>query len=341
MSGTRPRPVLPEISIDPAALASPLSEDDNRAAGEQIRDLPRLDVVGIESAERHVDPGEHGRVDVAPEPRRRLRRLAGFCHDERLAESRPRDALDEEPVHAAADAEREEIDVVQLSADVVEHVRFRLDVAVGHQDDAARHARVDAGCATARSSAARSRVPPPPFFCPMNCSARVRLGRVAGTDAGENVSEPSANTTMLNVSEGRSTFARSPISFFAVSSGKPFIDPDTSSTKMYSRGGTSSGCDDLRRLRHEQEEVLVPALIQQQAGGDLLAGQPVAKDEVAIARPSLGVGERHLRRARRRSSGRPADARATRAPGAARRSTPRPRGGTRCAAPRPGACTEP
>ncbi len=45
---------------------------------------------------------------------------------------------------------------------------------------------------------------------------------------------------MLNVSDGRSTLTRSRISFFAVSSGNPFIDPDTSSTKMYSRGGTSS-----------------------------------------------------------------------------------------------------
>ena len=51
-----------------------------------------------------------------------------------------RDAFDEEPVHAAADAEREEIGIVELIADVVEHVRFSLDVAVGQQDDAARHA---------------------------------------------------------------------------------------------------------------------------------------------------------------------------------------------------------
>ena len=119
--------------------------------------------------------------------------------------------------------------------------------------------------------------------------------RVAGTETGENVSEPSANTTTLNVSEGRRTFARSPISFFAVSSGKPCIDPDTSSTKMYSRGGTSSAATTCGGSAIEQEEVLVPALIQQQSGGDLLAGQSVAKDEVAIARESLGLGERHLR----------------------------------------------
>jgi hypothetical protein len=74
----------------------------------------------------------------------------------------------------------------------------------------------------------------------MNASARARLARVAGTDAGENVSEPSAKTTTLNVSDGRRTLARSPISVFAVSSGKPYIDPDTSSTNTYSRGGTWS-----------------------------------------------------------------------------------------------------
>ena len=45
----------------------------------------------------------------------------------------------------------------------------------------------------------------------------------------------------LNVSAGRRTFTRSLISVLAVSSGKPFIDPDTSRTKMYSRDGTSSG----------------------------------------------------------------------------------------------------
>ena len=54
------------------------------------------------------------------------------------------------------------------------------------------------------------------------------------------MSAPSAKTTMLKVSAGRSTFTRSPISFLPVSNGNPFIDPDTSTTKMYSRGGTSS-----------------------------------------------------------------------------------------------------
>ncbi len=64
---------------------------------------------------------------------------------------------------------------------------------------------------------------------------------------------------------------------------------------MYSRGGISIRLNGLRRFRHEQEEVLVPALIQQQSGGDLRASQPVAQDEVAVAGQSLRVGERDLR----------------------------------------------
>ena len=103
--GIRPRPVRPEISIEPVGLPrhlpittiGRLAKRSGMAAGSTI--------VDVESREGHVDPGEHRCVDVAPEPRRGLRSFAGLCHDERFAESRLRDALDEKPVHAAADAE--------------------------------------------------------------------------------------------------------------------------------------------------------------------------------------------------------------------------------------------
>ena len=58
------------------------------------------------------------------------------------------------------------------------------------------------------------------------------------------------------------------------------------------------GLDHPRRFRHEQEEVFVPALIQQKARGNLLTSQSVAKDEVAIARQPVGFGERDLRACR-------------------------------------------
>ena len=58
------------------------------------------------------------------------------------------------------------------------------------------------------------------------------------------------------------------------------------------------GLDHPRRFRHEQEEVLVPALIQQKARSNLLTSQSVAKDEVAIARQPVGFGERDLRASR-------------------------------------------
>src|SRR4051794_12593313 len=92
--------------------ASPLSENDNRTTGEQIRDRPGLNVVGVESVERHVDAGENGRVDVASETPGRFRRLGGFRDDERLPEPSTGDAFDEKSIHAAPDAKGEDIDLV-------------------------------------------------------------------------------------------------------------------------------------------------------------------------------------------------------------------------------------
>src|SRR5688572_27443844 len=111
--------------LDPSSgAAQPFSEQDDRPAGEQVGHLLRLDVVDVEAAECHVDAGEHRGVDIAPQARSGRGRLSGFRDDEWLAESGPGDPLDEKPVHAAADAEREEIDVVQVAADVVEDVRL-------------------------------------------------------------------------------------------------------------------------------------------------------------------------------------------------------------------------
>ena len=71
-------------------------------------------------------------------------------------------------------------------------------------------------------------------------SARRRFSGDAGSDLSARVREPSAKSTMLKVSVGRRTRVRSARSFLAVSSGKPFMEPDTSRTKTYSRGGISS-----------------------------------------------------------------------------------------------------
>ena len=88
-----------------------------------------------------------------------------------------------------------------------------------------------------------------------------------------------------------------------------------------SRGGIWSGSTTCGGSAISRKKFIL-SLIEQQARGDLLASQPVAKNEVAIARQSFLVVERHLRAPRRRRGSRP-DATETRAPGAARRSTPR------------------
>jgi len=63
---------------------------------------------------------------------------------------------------------------------------------------------------------------------------------LAGSDCGERRREAPENKTTLNVSVGLRLPTRFSRTRFAVSSGNPYIDPETSSTKMYSRGGMSS-----------------------------------------------------------------------------------------------------
>ncbi len=79
------------------------------------------------------------------------------------------------------------------------------------------------------------------------------------------------------------------MSALAVSSGKPCIDPDTSSRKMYSRGGI---CAAVGRCGGSIMSAKYPSPsarrgAEQQAGLDLVVGQPVAQHEVAVAARSL------------------------------------------------------
>ena len=83
---------------------------------------------------------------------------------------------------------------------------------------------------------------------------------VAGSERGAIKREAPENRTTLKLSVGRRPPMRSRISVLAVSSGKPCIEPDTSSTKMYSRGGIGAGVHRGGRLHHQQEEILVLAL---------------------------------------------------------------------------------
>ena len=56
-----------------------------------------------------------------------------------------RHALDEAAVDRAADAEREQVGLVEVLADEAEGLRLDADVAVGDDDDGARHALADRG----------------------------------------------------------------------------------------------------------------------------------------------------------------------------------------------------
>ena len=96
------------------------------------------------------------------------------------------------------------------------------------------------GRETACSRAGASSVPPPPSWRSIRSMACRMFSAVAGTDFGAMETAVSENRIRLNWSESLRLPTRFPMSSFAVSRGYPNMEPDTSSTNMYSRGGISS-----------------------------------------------------------------------------------------------------
>ena len=82
-----------------------------------------------------------------------LRRLRLVEDDERLALAGLREAVDEVAVDRAADAEREDVGVAEVLADVLEHRGLLGDVAVGDDDEAARHVLARRAAAPSRAAA--------------------------------------------------------------------------------------------------------------------------------------------------------------------------------------------
>ena len=88
------------------------------------------------------------------------------------------------------------------------------------------------GSAYTRLSAGISSVPPPPPISSMVRTACSILACVAGTDWGLRKRLLPENSSTLKVSLGRSLPISSRIKVLAVSSGKPCIEPEISTTKM-------------------------------------------------------------------------------------------------------------
>src|SRR5262249_32184491 len=117
--------------------ATPFSEDDNWPACEEVGNVLRLYIIRVESRDFYVDSGEHWRIDVLAESPGRPFGLMGSGYDVGFAQPCVSDSLDQVSVHARANAEREEVRFVKLLANVVEHLAFCVDVAIGQQDDSA------------------------------------------------------------------------------------------------------------------------------------------------------------------------------------------------------------
>ena len=124
----------------PVRLAAPFAEIHHRPFREHVRHARRLDVVHFKTLRVQFHLRQHRRLNVLPEFFGLRRGFARIQQHERLAHADPRHAFDEEAVDRRADAEREQIGVAEFAANQVKHLRLDVDVAVGDDDDAARHA---------------------------------------------------------------------------------------------------------------------------------------------------------------------------------------------------------
>src|SRR5690606_14362969 len=111
--------------------AAPLAVQDDGTGGEDVGQRDRLDVVGVEALEAHLDAGEHGRVDVVGEARGGGGRVAVAGDDERLALAGAGEAFDELAVDAGADAEGEDVAATKIVADAGVGLGLDRNVAVG------------------------------------------------------------------------------------------------------------------------------------------------------------------------------------------------------------------
>ena len=77
---------------------------------------------------------------------------------------------------------------------------------------------------------------PPPPICTMVAMACSMLARLAGTEVGLRKRLLPENSSTLKLSLGRRLPISSRSRALEVSSGKPCMEPEMSTTKMYSRG---------------------------------------------------------------------------------------------------------
>ncbi len=79
-----------------------------------------------------------------------------------------------------------------------------------------------------------------------------------------------------------------------MSSGKPCIDPDTSTMKMYSRPGMSAGATRFGGCIMSRKKFSLFPSIQKEPGLDSVAVEPVAQDVIAVAAAGfLGIEGDH------------------------------------------------
>ena len=235
---------------------APLAEHHDRPLGEQIGLRGGLDIVGIEVLKVHAHIREHGALDVLTKALRFGSGLFRLRHDERLAATSARHAFDQVAIDAAADAKRKHVGVAQVLLDQLERAALLRDVSVGHEHHAARAA----GRARQRQHALQRGFELGAAAAVLIIDERQRSLEIGLRSGQRTLREQPAwpeNSNTLKLSSARKPATSSAISSFAVSSGKPCMEPETSRTNTYSRGGRTAGMHPRGRLQHEQEVFLL------------------------------------------------------------------------------------
>ena len=254
-----------------------------------------VEVVGGKAArlvvELHADAGQHRLLDVAAEQARLLGGGFRLEHEERLALAGARQAVDQEAVDRGTDAEREQVGAAELRAYQVEGFFLDRDVAIGDDNEGARAAQIAghgqraaqrwqqlgaaaAGLAVDEADRAGDVL--------LGGGQRLRMQQRVATSERNDVEGVARAQPANQIAQQR----LGGVQRKAVHRARHVDDEH-----VLARHHVGAG-HPRRRLRHQQEEVLVVrpgAALHQHAGADCRAGEPVVDDDIAVGMCAAGV----------------------------------------------------
>src|SRR6185503_19252846 len=124
----------------PSQCSTPLAKKNHGALRQEIGETQWVYVVGIKTNGPDLDVSQHRRLNVFAKLRRDRGRFRFLRNDEWLTHSGLRHSFDEITVYCRADAECEDVALIEVLANVIKHSLLPGNVAVCHKHNAAGNA---------------------------------------------------------------------------------------------------------------------------------------------------------------------------------------------------------